>query len=98
MDIFFFTGDDRPSLDGIEIGQEASIRVRNEENEIVTISFVVTRNTNLSPKTRWVYGKVLGLPEGEYHQIEIKLNKDEPEMDTVEVFPQAPPISFSKLR
>lgn len=88
---FFFTDDDRASLSKIKIGSQASIRVKNEKDEMVVILFRVTRNAYLGKKTRWVYGQVLNSPDDGYHQVEIKLHKGRPDTDTVEVFLQAPP-------
>lgn len=96
--VFSFTSNDRASLDKISIGSEVSISVRNKKNELVTITFSVTRDAHLGTKVRWVYGAVLNSPDGEYRQIEIKINKNEPEMDTIEVFLQAPPSTTNKLR
>ena len=97
-EVYSFASNDRASLDKISIGSKASISVRNKNNEIITIPFSVTRDTYLGTKVRWVYGMVLNSRDGEYHQIEIKINKNKPEMDTVEVFLQAPPNTTNKLR
>ena len=91
--VFSFISDDRTPLEGISIGSKVSIRVRDKENKIVKIRFDVTRNTCLGKKTRWVYGRVLNSSDDEYYQIELKIHEGKPEMDTVEVFPQAPPIN-----
>lgn len=96
--VFYFTGKDRASLDEISVGSKAIVHVRNKKNEIVAISFNVTRDVHLGSKTRWVYGVVLNSPDGEYRQIEFKLNKDKPDMDTIEVFLQAPPNIINELR
>ena len=85
-------------MDGISIGSKVSVCVRNIENEIVVISFNVIRDAHLGTKIRWVYGMVLNSLDGKYYQIEIKINKDEPEADTIEVFLQAPPSNIKKLR
>ncbi len=89
---FFFPDGSRPRMEDTEIGSETSVTVSDERGDTVHIPFRVTRNTLLSPKIRWVYGEVLGMPEGEYHQIELKLHAGKPERDTVEVFLQAPPL------
>ena len=94
--VFSFISEDRTSLDNVSIGSRVSVCVKNEEDKIVTISFNVTRDAHLGKGARWIYGEVLGSPVDGYHQIEIKLHKDNPNADTIEVFLQAPPIN--KLR
>ena len=66
-EVFSFASNDRASLDKISIGSKVKIRVRNKNNEIITIPFSVTRDTHLGTKVRWVYGMVLDSPDGEYH-------------------------------
>lgn len=95
--VFFFVDDDRTSLEDIRIDSEINIYVKNEQGEMINISFRVTRNAYLGKKTRWIYGMVLNTPDDEYHQIELKLHKGEPEIDTIEVFLQAPPAIIDKL-
>lgn len=94
--VFSFTSDDRASLDNVSVGSLANVDAKNEEDEIVSISFKVTRDAYLGKGARWIYGEVLDSPAVGYHQIEIKLHKDNPNADTIEIFPQAPPIN--KLR
>ena len=91
---FHFISDERTFSENIEIDSETGIRVRNEQDEVVTIPFHVTRDEQLSEKNRWIYGMVLNSPDDLYYQIEVKLHKCEPERDTVEVFLQAPPIIY----
>ncbi len=91
---FFFIDDDRTLLDSVEIDSEISIRVKNEHDEEKIILFRVTRNAYLG-KAHWIYGEILNMPDGEYYQIEIKLRKEGPKKDTIEVFLQAPPITFN---
>ncbi len=90
--VFFFTSDDRAQLDSIGIGERTSICARNENGEMVMISFVITRNACLGKTSRWIYGEVVNLSEGGYHQIELKLHKDDPSLDTIEMFLKAPPL------
>ncbi len=96
--VFSFMGNDRTELKKAKVGAKVSIIVRDEQGEAITIPFRVTRNAHLGKKSQWIYGKVLDAPDGEYHQIELKLHKEEPKTDTVEVFLQAPPSIINKLR
>ena len=96
--VFSFTSDDRTSLEKLIIGSKTCIRAKNREEKTVTIPFRVTRDAYLGTKTRWIYGTVLNAPDDEYHQIELKLHKNEPEKDIIEVFLQAPPVIINKLR
>lgn len=96
--VYFFMGNDRSVLKGARVGSKSAVNVKDEQGEAITIAFRVTRNAHLGKKTQWIYGKVLDAPEGEYHQIELKLHKEDPKMDTVEVFLQAPPSIINKLR
>lgn len=96
--VFSFIDDDRLSLKEIKVGSEVSIRVRDAEEKVTTISFRVTRDAHLGQKTRWIYGKVTNAPDGEYHQVELKVHKGEPKKDTIEMFLQAPPITINKPR
>ena len=96
--VYSFMGNDRTTLKRAKVGSNKEIIVKNEQGEAITIPFRVTRNAHLGKKTQWIYGKVLDAPDGEYHQIELKLHKEEPKNDTVEVFLQAPPSIINKLR
>jgi hypothetical protein len=96
--VYFFMGNDRSILKGAKVGSKSAVNVKDEQGEAITIAFRVTRNAHLGKKTQWIYGKVLDAPEGEYHQIELKLHKEDPKMDTIEVFLQAPPSIINKLR
>ena len=89
--VFSFASNNRGSLEAAELDAEISLRAKNEQGEEIEIPFRVTRNAHLGKKTRWIYGEVLAVPDDEYYQIEIKLHRGQPEMDTIEVFPHAPP-------
>ena len=96
--VYSFIDDNRSSLKEIKVGSEASIRVRDAEEKVTTILFRVTRDAHLGQKSRWIYGEVI-VPDGKYYyQIELRIHKDNPEIDTIEVFPQAPPITINKPR
>ena len=86
--------DEYTSLKDVKIDEEVRVHVKNKQGEATTISFRVTRNAHLNEKTVWIYGMVLNLFDDEYHQIELKLHKDEPERDTIEVFLRAKPNVF----
>ncbi len=90
-------GVDYKALDKSVLGDEVEIAVRDSLGNDVTIAFEVTRNVYLGDRQRWQYGKVLA-SDGIYRQIEIKRYKDEAHLDSVEVFPQAPPLLVQKLR
>ena len=96
--VFYFINNDRSLFNNVKFKSKASIRVMDEENEMVKISFIVTRDAYLGKNYRWIYGKVLNQLEDRYYQIEFKLNLNDPEEDTVEVFLQAPPVSTKKPR
>ena len=84
-------------LDEAELGKEVKIVVRDEHGSDVEIAFLVTRNVHLGERQHWLYGSVLST-DGIYRQIEIKRYRDNPDRNSVEVFPQAPPIHLQKLR
>ena len=89
---FYFTNNDRSLLEGIVCGDLLSLPLRDERGEAVTISFTVTRNAFLGSFCRRIYGKVLDQEDPLYRQIEIRLYQNDPTMDTVAVFPTAPPV------
>lgn len=92
----FFHFVESPSKRRIEtpIGQETSIVVKEDNGELVTFHFRVTCDMSPSDSTQWIYGKVLNIQDDCYYQIEIRLDFNHPEYDTVAVFPKAPPIQF----
>ena len=89
--IFRFSGCDRSAFRFAEIGAELTVQVLDEDGNIVSLPFRVTRNAALGSQ-RWIYGQVLGAPEGRYYQIEFRLHPDDPAKDTAEMFLQAPPL------
>lgn len=89
---YFFIGESRLELSEIRIGSEVKLKVKDKRNRIIIIPFQVTRNACLGKNSRWVYGRILDAPEGEHYQIEIKLHKEDPAQDTIEVFPHAPQL------
>ena len=91
---FSFIDEDRSIFDHIESDMEVSLALRDKNGEKVTISFRVTRNAFLGSYCRRIHGEVLGVGDGLYREIQIKLNSRYPEDDTVEVFLQAPPIEI----
>ena len=54
--------------------------------------FRVTRNAQLGSYQHWIYGQVLEPYSGYYEQVEFRFYKDHPEHDSIEIFPQAPPL------
>ena len=92
--VFFFMDDDRAPLDDVEVGSEVSLCAKDERGKKITIQFRITRNVHLGERVRWIYGMVLDDSDDEYYQIELRLHKDSPKMDTIQVFIQAPPISY----
>lgn len=73
------------------LGKEIGISVRDSSGNDVAIAFRVIRDVHLGNRQRWLYGEVLA-DDGIYRQIEIKRYKGQSHLDSVEVFPQAPPI------
>lgn len=86
--------DDRAPLDNVEVGSEVSLYAKDERGKSIIIKFRITRNAHLGERARWIYGMVLDVSDDEYYQIELRLHKDSPKMDTIQVFIQAPPISY----
>ena len=86
--------DDRALLDNVEVGSEVSLYAKDERGKSIIIKFRITRNVHLGERVRWIYGMVLDDSDDEYYQIELRLHKDSPKMDTIQVFIQAPPISY----
>lgn len=86
-----FINDDRSTFDGAEIGAKITIVAKNENGDDVELTFRVIRNVYLGKRQHWLHGCLLETPNDWYYQIEIKLYKDEPRLDSIEVFPQAPP-------
>ena len=91
---FFFPNGDRSMFTDIRCGQELELAVKDRADRLVSIRFCVTRDAHLGSFHRRIYGKVLGLPEDEYRQIEIHLRSNDPEQDTIGVCLQAPPIGI----
>ena len=87
-----FIDNEREALKKAAIGSKATILVKNDQNQDVKLTFRVTRNVELGTMQHWIYGQVLDWPSGFYHQVEIKMYKDRPHLDTIEVYPQAPPL------
>jgi len=82
----------RPDLSNMPVGTQQAIQVVDSEGKETRILFRVTRNVRLGSSQHWVYGQVLE-PAGDwYRQVEIKLHMNHPEYDTVEIYPQAPPV------
>lgn len=80
-------------LDGEEVlGKQMIIAAKDSSGSDVSIAFRVIRDVHLGNRQHWLYGEVLADDEV-YRQIEIKLYKGEPHLNSVEVFPQAPPIT-----
>ena len=89
-------GDNYVVLDKGKLGDEVEIAVSDDLGNVSSIAFRVIRNVLLGERQHWVYGAVIS-GDGLYRQIEIKLYDDNHDLDSVEVFPQAPPI-IEKLR
>ncbi len=83
-------------LDKGKNGDEVEIAVSDDLGNVSSIAFRVTRNVFLGKRQHWVYGAVIS-GDNLYRQIEIKMYDDNHDLDSVEVFPQAPPI-IEKLR
>ena len=82
----------RPDLLNMSVGTLQVIQVLDSAGKETRISFRVTRNVRLGSSQHWVYGQVLE-PAGDfYRQVEIKIHMNHPEYDTVEIYPQAPPV------
>ena len=96
--VYFFKGNKRKELQRIKVGSIVVMEVENDQNEAMILQFRVTRDAHLGRWQRWIYGKLQDAPAGEYHQVEIRLHKNEPKSDTIAVFPQAPPSMINKLR
>lgn len=87
-----FIDDDREMLKSATIDSRITIMVKNDQNQDVKLTFRVTRNVELGTMQHWLYGQLLEWPSDFYFQIEIKMYKDRPHLDTIEVYPQAPPL------
>jgi hypothetical protein len=66
--------------------------VKDRDGEMMRLVFRVTRNAQLGPYQHWIYGQVLEPYSGYYEQVEFRFYKDHPEYDSIEIFPQAPPL------
>ena len=93
----FIPGVDYKALDETELGKEIEIAVKDDHGNEVAIAFEVTRNAYLGKRQHWLYGSVRST-DGIYRQIEIRRHKNKPHLDSVDVFPQAPPLLIQKLR
>lgn len=89
---FYFTDADRSMFEDLQYGSILEIAVKDAKGDIVMIPFSVTRNAFLGSYSHWIYGQVLGTEDDIYREIQIRLRKGNPEYDTIDVFPQAPPI------
>jgi hypothetical protein len=88
---FFFPDDARPDPDAA-IGSTLRLTALDESRRLGELVFRVTRNTFFPlSETRWIYGSI---PYGErgVAQVEIRLHGRDPRLDTIEIFPYAPPI------
>ena len=89
----FISGYGYKELDEAKLGMEIKIPVEDDCGNVVLIAFRVIRDVYFGDRQRWLHGKVLSEDEV-YRQVEIKLYNDESRLNSMEVFPQAPPLSF----
>ncbi len=87
-----FLNNARFKVQKLKLGSKEKITVKDKSGEEKEVEFYVIRDARLGKRQRWIYGKILS-DEGknEYFQIEIKLYEGEPDLDSIEVFKQAPP-------
>lgn len=96
--VYSFNGNKRKELERIKVGSIVVMEVENDQNEAIILQFRVTRDAHLGGWQRWVYGQLLNDPAGGYYQeVQIRLHEDEPESDSIWVFPKAPPLTINKL-
>jgi hypothetical protein len=93
---YYFVNDDRSMLSSALLDAEYTIIVKDAQGAETQISFRVTRNAHLSSISHWIYGQVLNPVTDSYEQVEFKLHKEHPEYDTIEVFPRAAPVMFTR--
>ena len=91
---FYFLDDDRSMFENLEYGSTMELTIKDAKGNIVTIPFSVKRNSFLGSKNRRIYGQVLETEDDIYREIQIKLYKENPQWDTIDVFPQAPPLKI----
>lgn len=97
--VYFFNGNTREEFESVTIGSTVEVEVKDvQKKAVMVLKFRVTRDTHLGMRQRWVYGKLLNDPASEYYQeVQIRLHMDEPESDSIWVFPKAPPISSASF-
>ncbi len=95
---YSFIDDNREILKKAKVGSEVEIVAKNEQGCNELILFRVTRNAHLGKRQKWMYGRVLNFPAGEYYQVEIKMYAGEPSLDSIEIYIQAPPTLIVELR
>jgi hypothetical protein len=89
---YFFINEERPDLSNFIVNTQHEMFVKDRDGEMMRLVFRVTRNAQLGPYQHWIYGQVLEPYSGYYEQVEFRFYKDHPEYDSIEIFPQAPPI------
>lgn len=90
---YYFVNNDRSMLSAVSLDREYTIPVEDSRGAGTRLSFRVTRNAYLGTNVHWIYGQVLNPATDYYEQVEIRLRKDHPEYDTIEIFPMAPPVT-----
>ena len=89
---YFFVNEERPDLSNFIVNTQHEMFVKDGNGEVMRLVFRVTRNAQLGSYQHWIYGQVLEPYSGYYEQVEFRFYKDHPEYDSIEIFPQAPPI------
>lgn len=89
---YFFVNEERPDLSNFIVNTQHKMFVKDRDGEMMRLVFRVTRNAQLGSYQHWIYGQVLEPYSGYYEQVEFRFYKDHPEYDSIEIFPQAPPI------
>lgn len=90
----FVSREDRAFLKGVSLYDIVKLTFKNEIGGEARIAFRVIRNAHLGRNVQWIYGEVQNATDGIYRQIEVRLYERHPEIDSIEMFDQAPPVSY----
>ena len=90
----FVSREDRAFLKGVSLYDTVKLTFKNERGSKARITFRVIRNAHLGRNAQWIYGEVQNVTDGIYRQIEVRLYEKHPEIDSIEMFDQAPPVSY----
>jgi hypothetical protein len=93
--VFRFSEKPQPEFHSqrLEIGSKQKICVTDSSGMERELVFTVQRDVLLGSGQRWIYGSIVkDTGENGHLRLEIKLYRNHPELNSIELFRQAPPL------